>query len=68
MCLRFYSDRAWNNVKLKRAFWFLNIGLIAMVLISLLPIGIIQAYTSISKGYSFAREADLYCIHLLYKL
>ncbi|MDN6342592.1 MAG: nitric-oxide reductase large subunit [Lactococcus lactis] len=59
MCLRFYSDRAWNNVKLKRAFWFLNIGLIAMVLISLLPIGIIQAYTSISKGYSFAREADL---------
>lgn len=30
-----------------------------MVLLSLLPIGIIQAYTSITQGYSFARESDL---------
>ncbi|MCD9582009.1 hypothetical protein ACE1MK_08605 [Tenacibaculum maritimum] len=30
-----------------------------MVLLSLLPIGIIQAYTSITKGYSFARDAAL---------
>ncbi|MGJ8731513.1 MAG: nitric-oxide reductase large subunit [Cellulophaga sp.] len=59
MCLRFYSDRVWESKKLKRAFWFLNIGLIAMVLLSLLPIGIIQAYTSITQGYSFARESDL---------
>lgn len=59
ICLRFYSDRAWNSKKLKRAFWFLNIGLVAMVVLSLLPIGIIQAYTSITEGYSFARESDL---------
>jgi nitric oxide reductase subunit B len=59
ICLRFYSDRDWQNTKLKRAFWLLNIGLVAMVLLSLLPIGIIQAYTSITKGYSFARDADL---------
>lgn len=59
ICLRFYSDRVWQNTKLKRAFWFLNIGLVAMVLFSLLPIGIIQAYTSITKGYSFARDAEL---------
>ncbi|SFW20091.1 nitric-oxide reductase large subunit [Cellulophaga fucicola] len=59
MCLRFYSDRVWKSKKLKRAFWFLNIGLIAMVLLSLLPIGIIQAYTSITQGYSFARESNL---------
>ncbi|OBX26468.1 nitric oxide reductase subunit B [Gelidibacter algens] len=59
ICLRFYSDRVWQNTKLKRAFWLLNIGLTAMVLFSLLPIGIIQAYTSITKGYSFARDADL---------
>jgi nitric oxide reductase subunit B len=37
----------------------LNIGLVAMVVLSLLPIGIIQAYTSITKGYSFARDSDL---------
>ncbi|WP_281989226.1 nitric-oxide reductase large subunit [Aquimarina aggregata] len=59
ICLRFYSDRKWNNQKLKRAFWFLNIGLSAMVILSLLPVGIIQAYTSITKGYSFARDAEL---------
>ncbi|MDD7915613.1 nitric-oxide reductase large subunit [Polaribacter ponticola] len=59
ICLRFYSDRVWNSKKLKRAFWFLNIGLVAMVVLSLLPIGIIQAYTSITEGYSFARESDL---------
>lgn len=59
ICLRFYSKRAWDSPKLKRAFWFLNIGLIAMVLLSLLPVGIIQAYTSITKGYSFARDAEL---------
>ena len=59
ICLRFYSDRVWKSKKLKRAFWLLNIGLVAMVLFSLLPIGIIQAYTSITKGYSFARDSDL---------
>lgn len=59
ICLRFYSDRVWQNTKLKRAFWLLNIGLVAMVVFSLLPIGIIQAYTSITQGYSFARDAEL---------
>ena len=59
ICLRFYSDRPWNSPKLKRAFWFLNIGLIAMVVLSLLPIGIIQAYTSITEGYSYARDSEL---------
>ncbi len=57
--LRFYSDRKWADTKLKRAFWLLNIGLVAMSVFSLLPIGIIQAYTSITKGYSFARDSDL---------
>lgn len=59
ICLRFYSNRIWSSKKLKRAFWLLNIGLVAMVLFSLLPIGIIQAYTSITKGYSFARDSEL---------
>jgi nitric oxide reductase subunit B len=59
ICLRFYSDRVWEERKLKKAFWALNIGLVAMVVLSLLPIGIIQAYTSITKGYSFARDTEL---------
>ncbi|CAM1373905.1 nitric-oxide reductase large subunit [Tenacibaculum xiamenense] len=59
ICLRLYSNNAWNEKALKRAFWGLNIGLMLMVLLSLLPVGIIQAYTSITKGYSFARDAEL---------
>lgn len=59
ICLRLYSDRSWNENIIRNAFWFLNIGLILMVILSLLPIGIIQAYTSITKGYSYARSAEL---------
>ncbi len=30
-----------------------------MVVLSLLPVGIIQAYTSINEGYSYARDSEL---------
>lgn len=59
ICLRFYSTRLWNEKLIKNAFWFLNIGLTLMVVLSLLPVGIIQAYTSINEGYSYARDAEL---------
>lgn len=58
-CLRLYSKRVWNEKFIRNAFWLLNIGLILMVVLSLLPIGVIQAYTSITKGYSYARDAEL---------
>ncbi|WP_420552772.1 nitric-oxide reductase large subunit [Tenacibaculum aiptasiae] len=58
-CLRLYSKRLWNEKLIKNAFWLLNIGLVLMVVLSLLPLGIIQAYTSITKGYSYARDAEL---------
>ncbi|WP_428742905.1 nitric-oxide reductase large subunit [Tenacibaculum sp.] len=59
ICLRLYSNISWNEKLVKNAFWFLNGGLILMVVLSLLPVGIIQAYTSITKGYSFARDPEL---------
>ncbi|TYA84333.1 nitric-oxide reductase large subunit [Seonamhaeicola marinus] len=59
LCLRIYSKNLWNEKLLKYAFWTLNGGLVLMVVLSLLPIGIIQAYTSITEGYYFARESDL---------
>ncbi len=59
ICLRFYSDQHWNEKLVKYAFWLLNIGLILMVVLSLLPIGIIQAYASITHGYSYARDSEL---------
>lgn len=58
-CLRLYSNRTWSETKLKRAFWLLNIGLLAMIFLSLLPVGIIQAYNSIKHGYWFARSHEL---------
>ncbi|WP_298424582.1 nitric-oxide reductase large subunit [uncultured Kordia sp.] len=59
ICLRFYSTELWNEKLIKNAFWFLNTGLILMVVLSLLPVGIIQAYTSINEGYSYARDSEL---------
>lgn len=61
-CLRLYSNRTWDaavNLKLQRAFRFLNLGLLAMILLSLLPVGIIQAYYSIDQGYWYARSSEL---------
>lgn len=59
MSLRIASQNVWNEKPLKMAFWSLNIGLLVMVTISLLPIGIIQAMTSIKEGYYYARSAEL---------
>ena len=49
---------AWSDYTLKWVFWTLNIGLGAMVFLSLLPQGLTQAYTSFAKGYWFARTAE----------
>jgi len=40
------------------AFWSLNIGLAAMVVLSLLPIGLAQTWASIEHGMWYARSAD----------
>ena len=43
---------------LKIAFWTINAGLAAMVLLSLLPVGIAQTVASIDKGMWYARSAE----------
>ena len=48
----------FNNKLMKFGFWALNIGLALMVLISLLPIGLIQAWASITHGLWFARSEE----------
>ncbi|MFT6405934.1 MAG: nitric oxide reductase subunit B [Candidatus Azotimanducaceae bacterium] len=58
-CLRGLTNtKLWNESLLKISFWSLNIGLAMMTFLSLLPQGILQTYTSIEKGYSFARSAE----------
>jgi nitric oxide reductase subunit B len=53
-----WPDRPWREGLLKFAFWSINIGLAAMVLISLLPIGLMQAWASVEVGTWYARSAE----------
>ena len=48
----------WKEAWLGRSFWAMNIGLGLMVGLSLLPIGLLQAYASIDTGLWYARSAD----------
>ncbi|WP_076410114.1 nitric-oxide reductase large subunit [Shewanella sp. UCD-KL12] len=49
----------WNEKYLKGAFWTLNIGLMAMIVMSLLPVGITQFFAVIENGYWFARSPEV---------
>jgi nitric oxide reductase subunit B len=58
-CLRGLADRAaWNDNLLKTAFWALNGGLAMMVLMSLLPMGAMQAWAAVTHGLWYARSAE----------
>ncbi|TKB45994.1 nitric-oxide reductase large subunit [Ferrimonas sediminicola] len=53
------KGRGWNQKLLKWAFWSMNIGLMAMLVMSLLPVGIIQFFAAIDHGYWFARSPEV---------
>jgi nitric oxide reductase subunit B len=58
-CLRaLRPGKAWKNGPLSFAFWAINIGLALMVLISMLPIGLMQAWASVEYGTWYARSAE----------
>ncbi|MBP1775240.1 MAG: norB [candidate division NC10 bacterium] len=50
--------RAWREWPIGVAFWGTNIGLALMVVLSLLPIGLAQAWASMEHGLWFARSAE----------
>ncbi len=50
--------RPWKETQLKLAFWAMNVGLAAMVVLSLLPIGLAQTWASVEHGLWYARSAD----------
>jgi nitric oxide reductase subunit B len=59
-CLRGLTDPArWNNRLLSVSFWCLNIGLALMLLLSLLPQGLWQAYLAFTHDYAYARSAEV---------
>jgi nitric oxide reductase subunit B len=51
-------DIEWNEKPLKWSFWLINFGLFAMVVISLLPVGLMQTWASVEHGYWYARSAE----------
>jgi len=50
--------RGWKETSLGYAFWAMNAGLVLMVVLSLLPIGLSQAWASVEHGLWYARSAD----------
>jgi nitric oxide reductase subunit B len=57
-CLRALRPReVWREGMLKFSFWAINAGLLAMVLLSLLPVGLMQTWASVETGYWYARSA-----------
>lgn len=58
-CLKGLAARnEWKNGVIRFAFWAINIGLALMVLLSVLPVGLLQAYASIEHGMWYARSAE----------
>lgn len=58
-CMRVADrDREWNVKPLQISFWLLNIGLGLMVVLSLLPIGLLQTQASVEVGYWYARSPE----------
>ncbi len=58
-CLRGLTARqVWKTEVLSFAFWAMNVGLALMVLLSLLPIGLLQTWASVDHGLWYARSAE----------
>jgi nitric oxide reductase subunit B len=57
-CLRALKPgRKWKQGPLKLSFWSLDLGLIFMVILSMLPVGLLQAWASIERGTWYARSS-----------
>jgi nitric oxide reductase subunit B len=48
----------WKEGLVKFGFWATNIGLLAMVTLSLLPVGLMQTWASVEHGYWYSRSAE----------
>jgi nitric oxide reductase subunit B len=52
------SKYVWKDKIISISFWSLNIGLMLMVLISILPVGVLQTIASIKHGMWYARSNE----------
>jgi nitric oxide reductase subunit B len=59
ICLRVLLPAPeWKDGLLRFAFWGLNGGLMAMCILSLLPVGLMQTWASVEHGYWYARSGE----------
>lgn len=59
LCLRVLIPGVeWKEGLLRFSFWALNGGLMAMCLLSLLPVGLMQTWASVEHGYWYARSGE----------
>ncbi len=52
------SKYVWKDKIISISFWSLNIGLMLMILISILPVGVLQTIASIKHGMWYARSNE----------
>jgi len=58
-CMRGLTQhRAWKSGTLTFSFWAINVGLALMILLSLLPVGLLQTWASVEHGMWYARSAE----------
>jgi nitric oxide reductase subunit B len=53
-----YRKHKWNDKLISFTFWTLNVGLLLMVVLSLLPVGLMQTVASVKEGMWWARSAE----------
>ena len=59
ICLRvLIPGREWKDGLLRFSFWSLNGGLMAMCVLSLLPVGLLQTQASVEHSYWYARSSE----------
>jgi nitric oxide reductase subunit B len=59
VCLRaLIPGVEWKEGLLRFSFWSLNVGLFAMCVLSLLPLGLMQTWASVEHGYWYARSSE----------
>jgi nitric oxide reductase subunit B len=59
MCLRtLQADREWKDGLVRFGFWAVNVGLMLQIVLSLLPVGLLQTWASVQTGYWYARSPE----------
>lgn len=58
-CIRYIvPEKSWSDRAARICFWSTNIGLVWMLAVTLFPVGVMQLFESVSRGYWAARSPE----------